>query len=661
MIKTILFALFVAAAFSTAFDFGETEKHVDGVIPDDMLEDMAMEVHLLNRAPKRGSSRYDDTTDRRVLKLIKKVIAYSIVVHPKVKESMPRTASRPLYDMVKALGTADYRKTSAVMHFASSMSGLLGRYRLGIGKYMLSRVNRAVMTGRGGIFRIFRKKNGSSYIVLNHRKLGLLRKPHYFKKFAVRYTTYSRAKDQLNLKGETQLATASFLRQLTIGRLRSYVYQQTAYWQRQYEKHIAASAKKAYAAQMRAYHKARKAGKKKNGLVVPQPPAGVHASRTHNKRSPFRMPSAKQIRAAAIAKLRKWQAKMKKKHGAAWLLQMIQARLRGVTLRMRTGTGKGAISGDKPTITFFGTKKTLTGKIRGCPPAGKTGIQHFPSYKGDLGDLISVEIKGGSDKWLVNGMSVQMSAVGKFRTLSKRNIWLGRKSVRSCVGKCVHYTVQKPTQQCSKSCGSPARTYAGRVQCKTEVSGKVVSFRKCVHQRRKKPPTPTKHCRKTPLCVHYVKKRWTGRCPNPGCGRTSRHAGSVQCTEKISRRVVSDSPCSKQGHTRPSPLITVCKPHVEACNKIRERSNKERNRKATQERNTKAAQERSNKYESSRKESTNKWNSRYQGCCCWGSSCSCIWGSACHGAGRSGINCNRCRGGHRGVGSGTCSTVNKCK
>jgi len=213
------------------------------------------------------------------------------------------------------------------------------------------------------------------------------------------------------------------------------------------------------------------------------------------------MGSSKQIRAAAVAKLRKWQAKMKKKHGAAWLLRMIQARLRGVTLRMRTGTGKGAISGDKPTITFFGTKKTLTGKIRGCPPAGKTGTQHFPSYKGDLGDLISVEIKGGSDKWLVNGMSVQMSAVGKFRTLSKRNFWLGRKSVRSCVGKCVIYTVQKPTQQCSTSCGSPARTYMGRVQCKTE-SGKVVSFRKCIHQRRKKPPTPKKALpQNTTLCA----------------------------------------------------------------------------------------------------------------------------------------------------------------
>jgi len=497
----------------------------------------------------RGAHGYDDTEDLKVLHRIKSLIAFALAAKEKVSGNMPRSSSRPLFDMMKMLGKENYKKKNPVLAFATVMGALLSKYRMGMGKYLLSRVNAAVLK-RGGLFHQFKNSDKKSFVTFSHRKLGLQYKPKYFKHFTVTYSDFTRRRINLNMHGASGAAAASFLRKETQGMFQRFLDQQTAYWGRKHSNHIQANAAKAFGAQMKAYRLAKKRGAKRNGLIVPQTPAGVKASKEHHRRSGFHMPSMKQMRIYAKRKLDSYMKKQKKKHGAFWLVKAIEASLRGVTIRVSTMRKFGAASGNTPTVVFKGSKRKLTVKIDGCPPEGKTRTMHFPS-KHDLGDLVDVSIKGGNDLWNVNTMDVQMTAVGKWHTLSKKNFWVGKKAVRACVGKCVVWKTHKPTAKCSAACGVKAHVLHGSVSCNEEKGGKKVSNLKCVHQQRSKPARPTKGCAANAPCVRFITHAAAG-CSSK-CGQRAHYKyGKVQCQEVVSKKIVAHSKCHFWGLKTPA-------------------------------------------------------------------------------------------------------------
>jgi hypothetical protein len=552
IVLTFMVCAFVSALAENEFQSEFTETYT---VPE--TENVVTWEGVTKSSKIRGAHGYDDTEDRRVLQRIKSVIAYSLAAKSKVNGAMPRSSSRPLFDMLKMMSEANKKKKNPVLAFATVMGALLSKYRLGMGKYLLSRVNNCVLK-KGGLLTQFKKRgNPKTFVVLNHRQLGLRYKPKYFKHFTVSNSDYVRKLINLKMKGTSAVAAAAFLRKSTVGRFQGFLDQQNAYWGRKQANHIQANAAKAFGAQMKAYKHAKKKGAKKNGLIVPQTPAGIAASKKHHKTSGFHMPSPQHIRAIAKAKLAKFTKSQKKKHGAMWLVKAIEASLRGVTIRVSTKRKFGASSGNTPTIVFRGVKRKLTAKIDGCPPQGKTRTMHFPS-KHDLGDLVDVSITGGNDLWYVNKIEVQMTAVGKWHTLSKRNFWVGRKTVTACVGKCAYWKRNQPTRKCSAACGLKAHTIHGSVTCHEEGSNKKISNLKCVHQRRSKPSRPSKGCRANAPCVRFITHHAPGCSSKCGQRAHNKH-GSVQCQEVVSKKIVGHSKCHYWGFKTPAAPRRHCR------------------------------------------------------------------------------------------------------
>jgi hypothetical protein len=308
-----------------------------------------------------------------VLDKVRALRAYALAARENAVMLMrqdPKSAA--LCKFIVAYGKKGKSTDNIVTKYSEVMGALRQKYHgKGMNNYLLKHLDQAVVFGKGAVSR--QKTSSHTYMALEHRHLGLHSTPTYFGRLRVRLAPFLsvKAKVDQQSKNADALAAAAWLAKGTKKKYKSFLGKVVEAWNAKRANHFKAVASRAKGAIRKVFNKAKNAGMKKMDLVVPQPPAGMKASKAAQARIPFKDKTAGQLVKEAAANAKAWAKKEKAQVGT-----------KGVVEDMETKARKAAAKKIKDQAKERAAKPEKKIKAAAKEKKAKKAIQKIMSFKG---------------------------------------------------------------------------------------------------------------------------------------------------------------------------------------------------------------------------------------------------------------------------------------
>jgi hypothetical protein len=320
--KTALLCVALLTVASATSEVPESEwEGWSGMSPDiEMIMDEA-------QVSADAQLAMDMAKGSKVLANLRMLKAFSITVYDQALSAMKEHSSMKhsaLCKFLVAYGKVKKKNTNIVSGYGKAMGAVRKHYPKGLNAYLLKHLDKATVFGHGAIST--QKFTQGTFVAPAFYSLGFKSRPHYFKKLEVRLSAFTTIKMKVDetSKNADSLAAAAWLAKGAKKAYKSFLDKVVDAWNAKEKQHTAAVARHAVGAIDKAFRKAQKSGAKKQGLVVPQPPAGVKASKAAEKKSNFKMPKISTLKKEAAAAAKKWTKKVKKKVGTKGVVESIE-------------------------------------------------------------------------------------------------------------------------------------------------------------------------------------------------------------------------------------------------------------------------------------------------------------------------------------------------
>jgi len=239
---------------------------------------------------------------RGILRALRQLKSYAIVARPKAlrfQRAHGTLSSSVMAQLIISFGSLPKgckRVTAGgllcskkggfniVTEYARVLGDLKEKYKKGLNSYLLNHLDKAILSTKRVV--VLQKGVGYSsgtFAVLSHSLLGLDKRPDYFGKLAVRLRPFWAVKENVRhlSKGSEAEAAALWLAKGKKGVYLSALAQEKKAWKAKIAKRARLVREAALDGETRAFDAAKKRGAKfgTNGLVHPEPPAGLKAAR----------------------------------------------------------------------------------------------------------------------------------------------------------------------------------------------------------------------------------------------------------------------------------------------------------------------------------------------------------------------------------------------
>jgi len=194
-----------------------------------------------------------------------------------------------------------------IVHYASAMGKIGAAYKHGIGKYLLTHMNKAIVSSSKGAVMVHRTIGGAMVAQFNYRALGLRWEPAYFRKLAIALNLYSRAQVKVvaATKGAGAAAAVNWFLKGAKNKYRSFFARIKA--------KVKANAERLMKQVIKGAKKSEVSAWKQHKRVTPEAPAGLKGANSVFRKlgKKMKLPSVKEMRKAAKKLADNWLKRQK--------------------------------------------------------------------------------------------------------------------------------------------------------------------------------------------------------------------------------------------------------------------------------------------------------------------------------------------------------------
>lgn len=417
-------------AFAQINERAETEHRAHLGLVDRALEDVGQFVQTDMQIRDQAESHLTHGLAAKTTKVHDNVVAfkaYCIAANDAVSEMIDHKTSS-IVPVVESFGK-DPDNKNIILEYSQLFAKSIGEFKTGMGKYMLDKLNTALLTSTADQGVIVMQPGDNLHYVLDYSALGLEDLPRYFKTIRVNLQDFNEAKDKLmqTQAGADQMAAISFLKGKHNEEYMSFLDREVAKQEAIKAGRFKQISAQAYDAEVDAMgDSVENDPKAVLQHVAVQAPAGYEAANAASASIPENNLSMEQMQANAKAAADKYMADLKDAEANTESIITNQENLSmGVHITMTTSEKERGESSMQPTITIRGTKGDITGVINALPLAGESLTQTFASDH-PIGEIQQIEIgaNGSIDPWLCHEFKVKVGDEGPEQTMEQSNFWL---------------------------------------------------------------------------------------------------------------------------------------------------------------------------------------------------------------------------------------------
>jgi hypothetical protein len=397
---------------------------------DRVLNDVGQFVEVDMATNEEAESHIQDGLAAKSTKVHDNVVAfkaYCVAAFDSVHDLVDHKTSS-IVPIVSQFGK-DGDNKNVILEYSKLFGKAIGEFKTGMGKYMLDKLNTALLTSKADQGIVVMQPGDNLHYVLDYSALGLQDLPRYFKKMRVNVQDFNEAYHKIGEANSNAdaMAAVAFLKGKHNEEYMSFLDREIAKQDAIKAGRFKKIADHAFKAEVTAMD-----GSVENNPdailqhVAVQAPAGRDAANEANGIIPEVALTMAQMQANAKAAADKYMADLKDAEANTEQIITNQENLSmGVHVTVTTSGKERGESSMQPTITIRGTKGDIAGTLNSLPLAGESMTQTFASDH-PIGDIQSVEIgaNGSIDPWLCASFKVKAGDEGPLLSMQQENFWL---------------------------------------------------------------------------------------------------------------------------------------------------------------------------------------------------------------------------------------------